>query len=268
MLRERRPGERGPGNLERLARVAGARGWRRASRRSGSPRCATGSSRGSELEFCIEDARAGDRGGRRRARCSSSASRWAARSRSPRPTSPRVAARARPRTVDPRPARRLAALAASASTSCTGRSTAGSGRSPASSASLSRRGFERARALGVPGSYTLIPGGVHGLALRSPGRTARAAPARRDLGAARRGSARRVRRLNPAALRSARPSAPARSRRARLLEPRISHQERSTWKRCSPWRADAGKAWWLLCQPSPNTSIATTQLLRDSSRER
>ncbi len=40
---------------------------------------------------------------------------------------------------------------------------------PGVSASLSRRGFERARALGVPGSYTLIRGGVHGLALRSPG---------------------------------------------------------------------------------------------------
>ena len=40
---------------------------------------------------------------------------------------------------------------------------------PGVSASLSRRGFERARALGVPGSYTLIRGGVHGLALRFPG---------------------------------------------------------------------------------------------------
>jgi dienelactone hydrolase len=40
---------------------------------------------------------------------------------------------------------------------------------PRVSASLSRRGFERARALGVPGSYTLIRGGVHGLALRFPG---------------------------------------------------------------------------------------------------
>ena len=32
----------------------------------------------------------------------------------------------------------------------------------------SRRGFERALALGVEGSYTLIPGAVHGAALRSP----------------------------------------------------------------------------------------------------
>jgi pimeloyl-ACP methyl ester carboxylesterase len=38
---------------------------------------------------------------------------------------------------------------------------------PGVSPALSRRGFERARALGVPGSYTLIRGGVHGVALRS-----------------------------------------------------------------------------------------------------
>jgi dienelactone hydrolase len=40
---------------------------------------------------------------------------------------------------------------------------------PGVSASLSRRGFERARALGVPGSYTLIRGAVHGTSLRLPG---------------------------------------------------------------------------------------------------
>jgi dienelactone hydrolase len=38
---------------------------------------------------------------------------------------------------------------------------------PGVAVSQSRRGFERARALGVPGTYTLIRGGVHGLALRS-----------------------------------------------------------------------------------------------------
>ena len=32
----------------------------------------------------------------------------------------------------------------------------------------SRAGFERARALGATGEYTLIPGAVHGLALRAP----------------------------------------------------------------------------------------------------
>ena len=54
--------------------------------------------------------------------------------------------------------------------------------------------------------------------------------------------------------------------RPSFSSPRITHQERSNWKRRRPWRAEAGKAWWLLCHPSPKTSIATTQLLRDSSR--
>jgi pimeloyl-ACP methyl ester carboxylesterase len=40
---------------------------------------------------------------------------------------------------------------------------------PGVSPSLSRRGFERARALGAQGSYTLIRGGVHGTSLRGPG---------------------------------------------------------------------------------------------------
>ncbi len=42
---------------------------------------------------------------------------------------------------------------------------------PGVSAVGSRRGFDRARALGVAGSYTLIRGGLHGLALRVPGGT-------------------------------------------------------------------------------------------------
>lgn len=37
---------------------------------------------------------------------------------------------------------------------------------PGVSPTLSRRGFERARKLGVEGSYTMITGGVHGTALR------------------------------------------------------------------------------------------------------
>jgi pimeloyl-ACP methyl ester carboxylesterase len=40
---------------------------------------------------------------------------------------------------------------------------------PGVSSASSRRGFERARALGVAGSYTRIRGGVHGLAVRIPG---------------------------------------------------------------------------------------------------
>ena len=39
---------------------------------------------------------------------------------------------------------------------------------PGVSPVLSRRGFDRAAALGVPGTYELIPGAVHGAALRSP----------------------------------------------------------------------------------------------------
>ena len=39
---------------------------------------------------------------------------------------------------------------------------------PGVSPSLSRRGFERARRLDVDGSYALIPGAMHAVALRSP----------------------------------------------------------------------------------------------------
>jgi pimeloyl-ACP methyl ester carboxylesterase len=39
---------------------------------------------------------------------------------------------------------------------------------PGVNPSNSRAGFERARARGVEGSYTLIPGAVHGLAVRGP----------------------------------------------------------------------------------------------------
>ena len=38
---------------------------------------------------------------------------------------------------------------------------------PGVSPASSRRGFERARALGVEGEYTLIPGALHGVALRA-----------------------------------------------------------------------------------------------------
>jgi pimeloyl-ACP methyl ester carboxylesterase len=40
---------------------------------------------------------------------------------------------------------------------------------PGVSPSSSRSGFERARALGVPGRYELIPGALHGIALRARG---------------------------------------------------------------------------------------------------
>jgi dienelactone hydrolase len=38
---------------------------------------------------------------------------------------------------------------------------------PGVSPASSRRGFERARALGVPGTYEVIPGALHGVALRA-----------------------------------------------------------------------------------------------------
>ncbi len=38
---------------------------------------------------------------------------------------------------------------------------------PGVSATSSRRGFERIQALGVPGTYALIPGALHGIALRA-----------------------------------------------------------------------------------------------------
>ena len=44
---------------------------------------------------------------------------------------------------------------------------------PGVSASSSRRGFERARALGVQGDYTLIPGALHGIAVLSAGGSCR-----------------------------------------------------------------------------------------------
>jgi pimeloyl-ACP methyl ester carboxylesterase len=39
---------------------------------------------------------------------------------------------------------------------------------PGVSPTISRRGFDRARALGADGEYTSIPGAVHGLAFRAP----------------------------------------------------------------------------------------------------
>ena len=39
---------------------------------------------------------------------------------------------------------------------------------PGVSPSHSRKGFDRVRERGADGSYTLVPGGVHGIALRSP----------------------------------------------------------------------------------------------------
>ena len=49
---------------------------------------------------------------------------------------------------------------------------------PGVSAASSKRGFERARALGVEGTYTLIPRGLHGAARAAPVRGDPAASAR------------------------------------------------------------------------------------------
>jgi len=40
-------------------------------------------------------------------------------------------------------------------------------------------------------------------------------------------------------------------------------QVRSISNQRKPWRAENGKAWWLLCQPSPHATIATNQLFVD-----
>ncbi len=66
---------------------------------------------------------------------------------------------------------------------------------PGVSPGSSRRGFERAQALGISGRYTVISGAVHGLALRSPGGRLFRTPACAPLGGARRGRASEVRRL-------------------------------------------------------------------------
>src|SRR3954471_7660854 len=42
-------------------------------------------------------------------------------------------------------------------------------------------------------------------------------------------------------------------------------QEMSNSYQASPWRAETGCAWWLLCHPSPKVTIATHQLLVESS---
>ena len=39
----------------------------------------------------------------------------------------------------------------------------------------------------------------------------------------------------------------------------------SNCQRPSPWRAEVGNAWWLLCHDSPKDSGASQNTLRDSS---
>ena len=42
-------------------------------------------------------------------------------------------------------------------------------------------------------------------------------------------------------------------------------QVRSIWPGPKPWRAEWGKAWWLLCQPSPKVTAATQGLFIELS---
>ena len=130
---------------------------------------------------------------------------------------------------------------------------------PGVSPAASRRGFERAQALGVDGHYTLIPRRACTASRYARPGAARSRSRAPALGAARRG--RSSARSRPAearrrAARSARRPAPSRSRRAAASRARGSPTTRgraATGAR--PCRAEAGNAWWLLCQPSPKTSI-------------
>lgn len=49
------------------------------------------------------------------------------------------------------------------------------------------------------------------------------------------------------------------------LRVQMRYQVRSISHHSRPWRADCGKAWWLLCQPSPKDTAATHQQLVDRS---
>ena len=219
---------RGRGNVERVARVA----RRRLAPRF--PELVFAEVRyriksWQRLDACVEDARAaidavgaradaaarlldgrrrGDLGGRR------AVGRAGARARAvdSRPALARAAAREAPRRP-PRLARPLAA------------------RHPGRLARARRGAASSARARSAsPARYELIPGALHGIALRAHwGRPAAAAArARRGSGASRLSS----RRSEAGAARAARRPAPSRSRRARAARaPRITHHETSIWPR-------------------------------------
>ena len=52
--------------------------------------------------------------------------------------------------------------------------------------------------------------------------------------------------------------------RPTFSSPRITSAEMSIWYQRSPWAAEVGKAWWLLCQDSPNDGSASHDTLRES----
>ena len=163
-LRERRPGARGRGHVERFARVA----RRRLAPRFPGAAFAEVRYRiksWKRLDACIADAA--------RPRSTRSARADAAarlldgrRGRDLAATSRRSSACSGSRRGSPTGSR-SSRSAASGSTSSTARSTAGCPGIPGVSPTCSRRGFERARALGVDGTYALIPGALHGIALRA-----------------------------------------------------------------------------------------------------
>ena len=264
-LRERRPGQRGRGHLERVARVARAPA-RPAFPELASARSATGSSRGRGSTGASRTRAPRSRRSARSGRCCS-ASRWAAPSRRRSPTSRRsrrvlgLAPWFPDRlSLEPLRGRRLAC--------CTARSTAGCRAFPGVSPASSRRGFERARRSASKASTRSSRARCTALRCARTG-DGRAAAARAHVGALVADELRAFRpALNAAALelRGVRhlhvPHEPSFSR------PRITHHETSICQRCRPCRAEAGNAWWLLCQPSPKTSSATSQLLRAWSRER
>ena len=161
---ERRPGAGGSRSLGLVARVARRAASHRAFPSWRSRRCATGSGRGAGS---TNASRTAARRSRRPAsgRSSCSASRWAAplRSRPPATHASRASSASHRGSPTGSTSRRFGG---GASTSCTARSTAGLPAIPGVAPSVSRRGFDRAQALGVEGSYTLIRGGVHGLCVR------------------------------------------------------------------------------------------------------
>src|SRR3954471_418907 len=173
-LRERRPVRRGGGDVERVARVARAPTGAALSaarvRRGPLPRQVVASARGVRRRR----ARGRERGGGGRAAVSAVGGRRVlllgfsmggavAISAADEPSVERVLGLA-PWIPDrlslgPLRGKRLDVLHGSLDRWLPG--------IPGVSPDSSRRGFERARALGVPGTYEVIPGALHGVALRA-----------------------------------------------------------------------------------------------------
>ena len=145
---------------------------------------------------------------------------------------------------------------------------------PGVSASHSRKGYDRARERGAEGRYVLIPARCTDRVARAVGG---ARPGCRRPTAGPGSSREELRRFVRGHL-----SAASRRRRASwspdgvltFHTSRTRSSRRITPPRCveleapEAVRAEAGNAWWLLCQPSPGTRSATSQLFRASSRER